>query len=289
VVSLVGSAAFGWVVASTLGSRSLHKRLKEQQTHWERWSEFQICRGLGLMTPEQAQHTQCVHLEKLLSASEIADLLNFSRSFWSAHVAGHGPHDAERQLQLRGVQWRTAYLHTGNLFAQRFPALQRKLRRAILEIDAVHWQVLNGRECSRLNFRTVEYHEYGPAGSLTASRHYDAGSLVTLDVMLSEPGTDFKGGELAMPQSDGSNKLISLGKGDAAVFLSHKYHNVLPVLEGERAVLVVELWDGPQRTCPHRCLSLGACGQSLTLEQTRVGGVDSNLSSDPDVRLRVSG
>jgi hypothetical protein len=33
-------------------------------------------------------------------------------------------------------------------------------------------------------------------------------------------------------------------KGDAALFVSHKYHNVRPITAGKRTVLVVELWEG---------------------------------------------
>ena len=35
----------------------------------------------------------------------------------------------------------------------------------------------------------------------------------------------------------------------------------LPVTAGRREVLVIELWAGPARRCPHRCLKAeGACG-----------------------------
>ena len=41
----------------------------------------------------------------------------------------------------------------------------------------------------------------------------------------------------------------------------HKYHHALPVTAGRREVLVIELWAGPARRCPHRCLKAeGACG-----------------------------
>ena len=42
-------------------------------------------------------------------------------------------------------------------------------------------------------------------------------------------------------------------QGDALVFVSHKYHCVAPVESGERRVLVIELWEGDEKACPHRC------------------------------------
>jgi hypothetical protein len=38
---------------------------------------------------------------------------------------------------------------------------------------------------------------------------------------------------------------------------------VEPVTRGTRVVLVAELWRGPEKTCAHRCQTLGACGHSL--------------------------
>ena len=49
-------------------------------------------------------------------------------------------------------------------------------------------------------------------------------------------------------------------RGDALVFVSHKYHCVAPVTHGERRVLVIELWEGEERSCPHRCTErTGVC------------------------------
>ncbi len=51
---------------------------------------------------------------------------------------------------------------------------------------------------------------------------------------------------------EGSGKK-TLSKGDAIVFVSHKYHCVSPVTRGERHVLVIEFWRYPDRFCGHRC------------------------------------
>ena len=120
----------------------------------------------------------------------------------------------------------------------------------------------------------------------------DRGSFYTIDVCLASPGKDFEGGQLATPRLrvDGDARSEDLGprpvradvashpvsssatefdlvdnfeKGDAAIFLSHKYHNVMPVVSGKRMVLVAELWEGPEKHCPHRCLSVSDCGHTL--------------------------
>lgn len=41
--------------------------------------------------------------------------------------------------------------------------------------------------------------------------------------------------------------------GDVMVFPSHKYHCVEPVENGTRRVVVVELWEGAEKKCAHRC------------------------------------
>jgi hypothetical protein len=44
----------------------------------------------------------------------------------------------------------------------------------------------------------------------------------------------------------------------------------LPVTAGRRAVLVAELWHGPERDCAHRCTKrVGACG--VTREVSHYG------------------
>ena len=60
-------------------------------------------------------------------------------------------------------------------------------------------------------------------------KHYDSGSLLTMDVMLSQPGEDFEGGNFVAPMKGGGVDRLHLNQGDAVVFISHKYHNVEPI------------------------------------------------------------
>jgi hypothetical protein len=82
--------------------------------------------------------------------------------------------------------------------------------------------------------------------------------VLTIDVMLSAPAVDFTGADfLASPVRDFSSgveasKAFS-APGDAVVFNSLKYHSVAQLTSGIRRVLVIELWEGPERGCGHRC------------------------------------
>jgi hypothetical protein len=55
------------------------------------------------------------------------------------------------------------------------------------------------------------YHQYRDGGKLSDPLHYDAGSLITLDIMLSEPGKDFNGGELCTRELDERCVIVSIG------------------------------------------------------------------------------
>eukprot|EP00928_Gymnodinium_smaydae_P057731 TRINITY_DN40954_c0_g1_i1.p1 TRINITY_DN40954_c0_g1~~TRINITY_DN40954_c0_g1_i1.p1 ORF type:complete len:233 (+),score=31.08 TRINITY_DN40954_c0_g1_i1:76-699(+) len=106
--------------------------------------------------------------------------------------------------------------------------------------------------------RVVEFHrQHAPSSGIPDPFHYDLDSLVTLDVMLSEPGTDFHGGQLRTLEPDGRQSEHAFSFGEVLAFQGHKYHCVSPVTSGCRSVLVVEYWRGPARTCPHRCSALG--------------------------------
>lgn len=180
----------------------------------------------------------------------------------------------------------TTYLSTDNLFARHHPELVQRLVQAALEADkAQNWAILhpNGDSSSSdssdyLNVRVMELHDVEPGGALSDPKHFDGGSLVTLDVMLSSPagcggdadcsgaavaGGGFSGGSFTTPESDGSLTRHVFGRGDLMVFPSHKYHYVEPVTGGHRSVLVMELWRGETRVCAHRCLQhLGPCHYS---------------------------
>eukprot|EP00929_Paragymnodinium_shiwhaense_P085531 TRINITY_DN45950_c0_g1_i2.p1 TRINITY_DN45950_c0_g1~~TRINITY_DN45950_c0_g1_i2.p1 ORF type:complete len:278 (-),score=49.76 TRINITY_DN45950_c0_g1_i2:376-1209(-) len=232
---MVAGAALGWIASRG----SLADTVK-------------ICRKHRLPTPSEAQRTQAVHMEGFLSSEEIDELARAVEEVQDLSLVGEHRRNPAGQADRDGC-WRTTFLHTDGVFRERFSRLHDKCRAAFFEVDAANWKILDGYDGAALNFRTVEYHEYEASGRLAAKEHYDAGSLITMDIMLTQPGSDFEGGALVMPEADGSVTTVALRKGDVAFFLSHKYHNVQPVHRGKRKVLVIELWHGAEQTCDHRC------------------------------------
>ena len=230
------------------------------------------CRALGLPTPAEASALPVVRLPSFLSAEEIATLRLEVKHAQIEKQVGMMERGRNELAATMGV-WRTSYMHTNGTFARRLPALRTKLRDAMLAVDAAHWGLLaaGGHDAAHVRFRTVEVHEYGAGGRLASPQHYDAGSLLTIDVMLAEPGVDFEGGMFVAPRPEADrtatpsvDRFPEFGRGDAVVFPSHKYHNVEPVTRGRRMVLVAELWVGPEKECAHRCLTAAdECGYSL--------------------------
>ena len=72
---------------------------------------------------------------------------------------------------------------------------------------------------------------------------------------------DYEGGDFLTTEEDGSAaRHRPFERGDAIVFISHKPHHVAPVESGERRCLVIELWEGEERACAHRCsVRRGSC------------------------------
>jgi predicted 2-oxoglutarate/Fe(II)-dependent dioxygenase YbiX len=121
------------------------------------------------------------------------------------------------------------------------------------EADSSEWGLLGGHPATPATIRLVEYHTYLEGGHLSMdgfARHHDCGSLLTMVVMLSEPGVDFEGGVLlaSCPEmwqkTEKCIELPLLHRGDCAIFPSHKFHNVTAVTKGKRHVAVMELWTG---------------------------------------------
>jgi hypothetical protein len=94
-----------------------------------------------------------------------------------------------------------------------------------------------------LNLRLVEHWEYSPGGGLVDPEHYDNNSVLTLVCLLSDSST-FEGGTFRTNESNGNMKEYAMNRGDAICFVSHKLHNVVPLVSGKRRSMVIELWEG---------------------------------------------
>ena len=169
----------------------------------------------------------------------------------------------------------TKYVNTHGLFKARFAWLRSRILALALAVDAREdWNVLLPNACAgklsnegrgrrelpwpqSVAIRCAEFHEMLPGGGLRDLNHFDVGSLITIDVMLSEPKS---GGHFQTVERHGRIRRHRFNQGDALVFLGHKRHHVTPVISGHRKVFVVELWKGAERECGHRCdMHEGAC------------------------------
>ena len=100
--------------------------------------------------------------------------------------------------------WETTYLSTGGQ-CYREPKVAMILKRLLREARAVDaeegWNLLGNPDSAAsppcpVRWRNVEYHVVRPGGSLSDPKHFDPGSLVTVDVMLADT-RDFEGGRFS--------------------------------------------------------------------------------------------
>jgi hypothetical protein len=215
----------------------------------------------GEMAVAQAQCTEAVRVEKVFSPKDIRKLLK-------AHAIVREDCGVVLKKHGEGAQnWSTTFLHTDGIFGAKFPKLRQKILDTAAAVDAAQgWGLLSSAPAPPA-LRCVELHTVGPGGALPEQKHYDHGSLVTVDIMLS-PTTDFEGGTLSTLEADGTLLPHAFERGEATVFVSHKYHCVAPVTAGTRQVLVAEIWAGRERGCAHRCEQHeGECPVTLGLSR----------------------
>jgi len=236
-----------------------------------------------LTAPEAAQLTPVVRLPGFLSEDDMEQI----HALASAVRASSGDDclsTATKGAQLAEGAWQTIFLN--KRLPQLLPALWSRTLQAMSNADAEHFHVLDTARRT-LNLRSAEYHEIAPTGSLPHPKHLDYGSLITVDFMLS--GSDeFEGGVFSTLEADGNLQPHTFERGDALLFLSHKYHCVSPVTAGRRNVLVAELWEGVARTCPQRCSDpFGPCYCKYEPRQCAlIDGGERSAYEPPWVRVR---
>ena len=142
-----------------------------------------------------AQRTRVVRHAGALTAGEVAALREAGQQVRDSSIATLCRH-------CEGGEYRTTWLQAATL-APEVDAIVEKLVGLMRDADrSAGWHILDDRAARRC----MEYHEYASAGSSSSSlgtgaatpEHYDAGSLVTLDVLLS-PTSAFTGGAFSLP------------------------------------------------------------------------------------------
>ena len=239
----------------------------------------------------RAQRTEVYRLQQFLTEKEVHYVLDtIHRSDLSAYISNK----TEDTDKMGNIVHTTTYLQTNDLFRKRFGWLERRLRRLVKTVNTKQKWDFDLKQCSFFNIRVAEYHDMYTGGSLPFPKHYDIGSLITVDIMLKEATS---GGEFQTLERSETNNIVEYDQiqtqtqietaavvgtekkvetgtetgvealkahkfevGDALVFVSHKYHSVTPVQTGNRKVLVIEFWQGKRRKCGHRCdKPMGIC------------------------------
>eukprot|EP01084_Bolivina_argentea_P002786 5168_1 len=94
----------------------------------------------------------------------------------------------------------------------------------------------------KLEGRVVEYIIYGHYGNI--GWHYDEDSQITMVVMISNHDM-YNGGYTQMRKDENDEFIEHFGLqwGDVVIFDSQTFHQILPILNGYRHVLVIEFWN----------------------------------------------
>jgi hypothetical protein len=211
-----------------------------------------------LPSMDEAQRTSVIRLPRLLTDDDIysvrrlQETLAYQMGTATARKQSAAAYKTGAAIEPDLNQgWNITYLNTGGAFSRELPHIRQKILDAATRADG-ELGVLQHTTYPVVP-RCVEYHRVVPPGSLPQLHHNDEGSVLTCDMMLSDPGKDFTGGEFRTLESDGTLTTHTFDRGDCLIFVSHKPHCVAPVQSGERRVLVCELWEGVERQCAHRC------------------------------------
>ena len=248
---------------------------------------------------ESSQTSKVIRVEKFLSREEIKQILEYAEA--NKNEFGRRKRDAKGVIKYKDdYTWETLFLHSDGKFQSQFPLILERIKNLIAKVDTSYkWNLLIPPSTSAssniinsssiiINTRTIEIHEVLPNGGLPDRKHFDGGSLITVDIMLSDPENgDFTGADFATLESGNCSSSSespylqkhSFNQGDALVFQSHKFHCIQPLKSGRRKVLVLEFWEGDERTCAHRCTKRsGQCRFSRV--EGEIDALMQNLSED---------
>ena len=242
-----------------------------------------------LPNSQAAQMLSVGRRPQFLSTDEVQILLNFEKS--NKYALGSSRRDIKGHRKLDSP-WKTSYLHTNSKAMEdnKVSSIIKRLIEAALIVEKEQkWKLIRDDESiHNIGIRVIELHTVLESGGLSDVYHHDNGSIITIDVMLSIPEIDFEGGKFQTIElneaisSNGSNPTSSsssymkdhvFNQGDVLFFPSHKYHNVSPVTSGRRQVLVIELWYGHNKICPHRCMYHTRDECSYTLVQNYIENI----------------
>jgi hypothetical protein len=204
--------------------------------------------------------------EEQLAMTLSEAILNADRGSPSSQTSADGTWAAVEDAYHAMPSHRVMHLHANAEIDNRAPGLRAKLLRALHRADEGDardrpggdarraprecvvesgggWGLLRGRHAY---VRSIEYHAYSQGGSVSDPTHRDAGSTLTMSVLLDREDAG-GGGVLFTADGAGVRTTVEgLRRGDAVVFPSERVHGVTPLVseDARRSSVVLEVWEG---------------------------------------------
>ena len=206
----------------------------------------------GAASPEQhdAELSSALVIRQFLDGAEVAQVHEAGTAAIARQAVAQ-PCERTGAMELAqrfGMGSRThtvGFMHRDGEFLRGWPELGAKLVRGMQSHGIEEWGAVVPSLRQPLHTRCIEYHRYETGGGLVCAGHRDAGSALTMAVLLSDPLEDGVEGGVFVTYTGGEPVAHEMARGDAILFRSEKCHNVTTVRKGLRSSLVVELWTQP--------------------------------------------
>jgi hypothetical protein len=213
-------------------------------------ANFSSCDLLGIVNVAAARASQVMHAPALLNTSDLQDIEAVRNIIAAAETPlVNNPQNATHKKKI------CTFLNNPPHYYMRTHAphvLEKMLRFGRRAWADANWSgdadtpgplyvITDGMPS--LSIRVAEHWEYTVGGGLVDPLHYDVDSVLTLVALLSDEN-DFTGGTFRTLEADNSQLEHPMTQGSVICFISHKYHNIVPVTKGIRRSFVMELWQG---------------------------------------------
>lgn len=232
---------------------------------------------LNLPSLTDSQNKDVIVIEKFLDKNEIDLLLKTVLEIQSECGISKRDKHGINKYKDEDAPWKTIYLHTNREIQKKLPHLLDKIMNQIKLKDKETYNLL--KDLDDISLRTIEYHEVSKGGGLPEKNHFDGGSLYTIDIMLVD-NNEFTGANFMTLENDNKFKIHKFNYGDALIFYSHKYHSISELESGIRKVLVIEIWQGKEKTCAHRCVDHRYDDCHYTKFDSTIKALTSSISDD---------
>jgi hypothetical protein len=213
-------------------------------------ANFSSCGLLGIVNIADARASQVMHAPALLNSSDLRDIEAVRNVIAATEtVLVNNPQNATHELKvctfLNNPPTHAMRTHAPNVLGKMLRFGRQAWAEANWSGDADTpgplYAITDGMPS--LSIRVAEHWEYTVGGGLVDPLHYDVDSVLTLVALLSNEN-DFEGGTFRTLEADNSQLEHPMAQGGVICFISHKYHNVVPVTKGIRRSFVMELWQG---------------------------------------------